>query len=632
MMTTSTDSRKTLGIIGLGAFGLFMAKHLGGHFALRGCDKTPPGDLPPGVAGNLVLSTLEETAGCDIVVFAVPLESLADVAKAAEPHLRPGALVLDVTSVKMRPAEILAALPARVDALCTHPLFGPQSGKDGIAGLRVALCPIRIADGRFDRVRRFLSDGLGLVCLTTTPEQHDREMARVQAMTHFMSRAFRKIDLQPSPMATTAYDKLREFSDIVQADSWDLFLTIQNGNPFAEEMRQSFLNELLEVEAGLTIRVDIKRKSHAYDIVIDSFLPDAWMGEVERRVPASGWVLIADENVAKRFSVADRAAEREHWRVLTLPAGEENKTLADYARLVETLLSLGIDRKTVIVAMGGGVVGDLAGFASASLLRGVRYVQVPTTLLSQVDSSVGGKTGVNAAAGKNLVGAFQQPELVLIDTSFLATLPPREYLSGMAEVAKYGVLGDGEFFARLVADADRLAPGDAGSAGGARDRALLDQVVAHCCRMKMEVVADDEREKGRRGLLNLGHTFGHVLESLSGFDGSVAHGEAVAVGMVMAARFSAARGLMREDERDRMTEGLRRLGLPVALSELGRGREDGGYWRRKLRPDIVRMILLKDKKADSGTLTLVLPHAIGDARLHRNIRAEDAVETMASFA
>ncbi len=201
----------------------------------------------------LAVTTLDDAAACDIVVFAVPLESLEEVARASEKHLRDNALVLDVTSVKMRPVEILSALPPRVETLGLHPLFGPQSGKDGIRGLRVALCPVRIGNERYYKVCDFLTEKLGLLCLKTTPERHDREMARVQAMTHFMSRALKKIGLQPSPMATKAYEKLQEFSAIVLSDSWDLFLTIQRGNPFAEEMRQSLMRELEELEEGITL-------------------------------------------------------------------------------------------------------------------------------------------------------------------------------------------------------------------------------------------------------------------------------------------------------------------------------------------------------------------------------------------
>lgn len=376
------------------------------------------------------------------------------------------------------------------------------------------------------------------------------------------------------------------------------------------------------------IHVPIHRKDHAYALCIDSFLPDAWLTAIETRIPASQWILIADENVARQYPVVTQAAARENWRALTLPAGEENKTVRDYAALLDTLLANGIDRKTVLVAMGGGVVGDLVGFAAATVLRGVRFVQVPTTLLAQVDSSVGGKTGVNAAAGKNLVGAFHQPDLVLIDAAFLRTLPEREYLTGMAEVAKYGLLGDRDFFDRLIADADKLV-------GEAPERALLESVIAHCCRMKRDVVSADETEKGRRGLLNLGHTFAHVLESLAGFDGTVTHGEAVAVGCAMAARFSLRHGMLNEPDHAAIVDGLRRLRLPVELTGeagLGRGKTDASYWREKLRPDAMRRLFLKDKKASSGTLTLVLLHGIGDARLHGNVLADRAVEIMLEFA
>lgn len=373
-----------------------------------------------------------------------------------------------------------------------------------------------------------------------------------------------------------------------------------------------------------TIRIDIVRKSSGYDIVLDSFLPDGWAAEVERRVPASGWLLAVDENVARRHPVAQAVSPREGWRVFTLPAGEENKTVASYTALLDRLLSLGVDRGTVLVAMGGGVVGDLCGFAAATVLRGLRFVQIPTTLLAQVDSSVGGKTGVNAAAGKNLVGAFHQPEFVLIDPAFLATLPKREYLSGMAEVVKHGILGDSEFFDRLTANAEHLVR-------DTPNRVLLEQVIAHCCWMKMNIVASDEKETGRRGLLNLGHTFGHVLESLAGFDGSVVHGEGVAMGTVMAARCSVKQGFLSSGDCDRIVAGLRALHLPAALSELGHGRGDAGYWRERLRPDALRPLFLKDKKASAGTLTLILLHAIGDARMHKGVRVEDAVDVMMEF-
>ncbi|MDR0362299.1 MAG: prephenate dehydrogenase/arogenate dehydrogenase family protein [Planctomycetota bacterium] len=242
---------KSLGIVGFGAFGCFMAAHLAPWFRVTAWDSAdiPATALPENVTAS---PTIAEVAACDIVVFAVPWKSLADAAAMAAPHMKPEALALDVTSVKRGPAALLPkALPAHVDILCTHPLFGPQSGKNGISGLRMALCPVRIEKDRYYRVCDFLTDRLGLLVFKTTPDKHDREMAKVQAVTHFVSRALKEIGLEPSCMATRAYEKLQEFSSIVLSDSWDLFLTIQNGNPYAAETRRSLQREMDKLEAML---------------------------------------------------------------------------------------------------------------------------------------------------------------------------------------------------------------------------------------------------------------------------------------------------------------------------------------------------------------------------------------------
>lgn len=237
----------TVGIIGFGAFGRFMAKHLTPWFPVKVWDRAMPEEVEHGAS-----APLSEVAACDTVIFAVPWDALSEAVIAARPHLKPGALVLDVTSVKKGPAELLPELlPESVGILCTHPLFGPQSGKDGIAGLRIALCPVRIEKDAYYRVCDFLTDKLNLLVLKTTPDKHDREMARVQAVTHFMSRALREMNLTPSPMATKAYEKLQEFSAIVLSDSWDLFLTIQNGNPYAEEMRNMLMRDMADLEDKL---------------------------------------------------------------------------------------------------------------------------------------------------------------------------------------------------------------------------------------------------------------------------------------------------------------------------------------------------------------------------------------------
>ena len=248
------SARKSLGIIGLGAFGRFMAKHLSPWYDLKGWDVAPPdrARLEADGAAALTLAESAEVAACDLVAFAVPLTSLEEAVAMAAGHMRPGALAFDVTSVKMRPVEILKqGLPEHVDILGTHPLFGPQSGKDGIASLRIALCPVRIPPDRYYRICDFLTDKLRLLVLKVAPDSHDMEMAKVQAMTHFMSRALKEIGLTPSPMATRAYEKLQEFSAIVLSDSWDLFLTIQRGNPHADAMRRRFMAELEKLEERL---------------------------------------------------------------------------------------------------------------------------------------------------------------------------------------------------------------------------------------------------------------------------------------------------------------------------------------------------------------------------------------------
>ena len=246
--------KKTLGIIGLGAFGRFMVRHLSPYVDIRGYDRMPPSPelLQRDQAEQMTIARLELVASSDIVVFAVPLENLEEAATLAAPHIRPGALVVDVTSVKVRPLQILSRIiPEHAELLGTHPLFGPQSGKNGIASLRLALCPVRIAPDRYYRICDFLTDNLRLLILKTDPDAHDREMARVQAMTHFISRALREIGLEPSPMATRAYEKLQEFASIVLSDSWDLFLTIEKGNPYAGDLRRKLIEELENLEERL---------------------------------------------------------------------------------------------------------------------------------------------------------------------------------------------------------------------------------------------------------------------------------------------------------------------------------------------------------------------------------------------
>jgi 3-dehydroquinate synthase len=276
--------------------------------------------------------------------------------------------------------------------------------------------------------------------------------------------------------------------------------------------------------------------------------------------------------------------------LLRIPAGEEAKGLAQLARLYAGFVAAGLDRGSVVLALGGGVVGDLAGFAAATFLRGIPLVQLPTTLLAQVDSSVGGKVGVNLPQGKNLVGAFHQPRLVLADVAALATLPSREFRSGLAEVVKYAVIADPGLFDLLERDAQRLAPGATGR---------LAPLVARCCRIKAQVVGLDERELGWRAILNFGHTLGHALEAAAGY-GTLTHGEAVAIGMAAAARLSHARGLCPRADVERLLKLLGALGLPV---------------RSPVPPDQVLPYLAVDKKGRGGVPRFVLTRGIADVTL-----------------
>lgn len=367
----------------------------------------------------------------------------------------------------------------------------------------------------------------------------------------------------------------------------------------------------------LEIPLEITRRNHGYSICIDEYKGNRLFQEIESRVPASSFIAVVDSNVASRYFPDPKKSFPEGWRVYQVKAGEEHKTSTDFIALVESILRDGIDRKTVIVAVGGGVVGDLAGFAAATLLRGVRLVQVPTTLLAQVDSSVGGKTGINMSGGKNLLGAFYQPELVVIDPAFLSTLSPREYLSGLAEVVKYGVIGDRNFFDTLIRQAEEICKRDANTLAG---------IVAHCCRMKADIVGSDEKESAQRQLLNLGHTFGHALEALAGYDGTLLHGESVSIGTVMAAWFAVEDRSMSPEDAEEMEDGFASLGLPRGLGDIDLTLEKRAVIANSIRSEQLVAALGMDKKAASGGLTLILPTAIGACRIDKNVSADQVAE------
>lgn len=291
---------------------------------------------------------------------------------------------------------------------------------------------------------------------------------------------------------------------------------------------------------------------------------------------------------------------------VVLPDGEQHKTLDCMAKVITALLEQRLDRSCVLVALGGGVVGDITGFAAACYQRGVRYLQVPTTLLAQVDSSVGGKTAVNHALGKNMIGAFHQPVAVVIDTSVLATLPAREFAAGLAEVVKYGLIRDPVFFDWLEEHADALM---------ARNPDTIAYAIERSCRNKAEVVAGDERESGARALLNLGHTFGHAIETALGY-GVWLHGEAVAAGMVMAARLSARSSMLESGSVRRIEALLTRMTLPTRAPD-------------SLSPDTLLEIMAVDKKARDRRIVLILLEAVGRAVVTADYDPELLRETLA---
>lgn len=351
-----------------------------------------------------------------------------------------------------------------------------------------------------------------------------------------------------------------------------------------------------------TIRVDLPGRG--YDIVIGSGLVAEAGTDIRRLLPRPRVAVVTDENVA-RLHLPALVAGLERAGIaaeaIVLPPGESVKSFSHLASLCDRLLAAGIERQDAVVAFGGGVIGDLAGFASAVLRRGVSLIQIPTTLLAQVDSSVGGKTGINSALGKNLIGAFHQPLLVLSDIALLSTLPEREFRAGYAEVVKYALLGSRDFFESLDRNLEELNRGDMG---------YRLEAVKFCCEAKARIVAADETEQGERALLNLGHTFGHALEAYAGYTSRLLHGEAVAIGLAMAFRFSAELGYCTVNDADRVARHLRRAGLPAAPRELAFTLPDAAALLKLMR---------QDKKTRAGRLTLILVSGIGQAFIARDL-------------
>ncbi|WBU30390.1 3-dehydroquinate synthase [Rhodopseudomonas palustris] len=349
------------------------------------------------------------------------------------------------------------------------------------------------------------------------------------------------------------------------------------------------------------ITVEVALGDRAYEIVIGRDVIASLGERIAKLRPGARTAIVTDRTVAKTWlkrteEVLDQAGIA-HASVI-VGEGESSKSYAGLEQVCEALIAAKIERNDLVIALGGGVIGDLAGFSASLLRRGVDFVQVPTSLLAQVDSSVGGKTGINSPQGKNLIGTFHQPVLVLADTAILDTLSPRQFRAGYAEVAKYGALGDEAFFAWLEANHAELFSG-----GAAREHA-----VATSCRAKAAIVARDERETGDRALLNLGHTFGHALEAATGFSDRLFHGEGVAIGMVLAAEFSAERGMMPAADAQRLAKHLADVGLPTRLQDIA------GFTQEGLADaDRLMALMSQDKKVKRGELTFILMEGIGRA-------------------
>lgn len=351
-----------------------------------------------------------------------------------------------------------------------------------------------------------------------------------------------------------------------------------------------------------TVSVDLGARS--YDIKIGRGLIETAGAEIASILPGARLAVVADKTVAglhlEAFSASLNDAGIVH-TVLTVPAGEATKCFREFERLCDEVLASRLERGDAIVALGGGVVGDLAGFVASATRRGMAFIQVPTSLLAQVDSSVGGKTGINSRHGKNLIGAFYQPALVLADTAVLDTLPTRDFRAGYAEVAKYGLLGDADFFDWLEINWKAVFAG-----GPERDEA-----VARSCQAKADIVAADELEAGRRALLNLGHTFGHALESAVSYETErLVHGEGVSIGMMLAHEFSARLGLINDDTVARVHKHLSEVGLPVRIQQIP-GQLPG--------VETFMDIIAQDKKVSRGALTFILTRGIGDAFVEKGV-------------
>lgn len=356
--------------------------------------------------------------------------------------------------------------------------------------------------------------------------------------------------------------------------------------------------------------VEVGLGDRTYDILIGSGLLSRAGAEISRRLPGTRAAVITDDNVAAVHLDALKAGLETSGiqpAVITLPPGEKSKSFAHLEEVVDGVLAARLERGDIVIAFGGGVIGDIAGFAAGIVRRGMNFVQIPTSLLAQVDSSVGGKTGINSPRGKNLVGVFHQPKLVLADTEVLDTLPLREFRAGYAELAKYGLIDRPEFFAWLEQNWRHVF-------AGGPERA---QAIAEACRAKADVVARDEFETGDRALLNLGHTFGHALEAATRYDGTrLVHGEGVAIGMALAHRFSSRLNLASPDDAARVEAHLRAVGLPWRMADISGDLPDA---------EALLAFITQDKKVSRGALTFILTRGIGQAFIAKDVPASEVL-------
>ena len=356
-------------------------------------------------------------------------------------------------------------------------------------------------------------------------------------------------------------------------------------------------------------KLRINLKENSYDIIIEHGLLSELGALISKKFGKPKTFIVTDSNIAVHWlkqTIESLSAQGMSPKVLEVPVGESTKSFINLEKIIDQLLESKVDRDSVLIALGGGVIGDLAGFAGAVTLRGIKVIQVPTTLLSQVDSSVGGKTGVNVRQGKNLVGSFHQPSLVAIDTQVLQTLPSRQLFAGYAEVLKYGLIKDRSFFDWLELNGKKVLEGD---------KLAQQFAIFTSCRIKAEIVEADEKEKNLRAILNFGHTFGHALEAEAGYDGNLLHGEAVSIGMVLAIELSKSLGYLSGQDAGRAVEYIRNIGLPTNINSI----EGSTSWD----PDGIIQHMQHDKKVSNGQLRFVLIKGIGEAYLTADVERND---------